>query len=82
MLKLIPEPDGRVAIYEYDTLLGRARDQAHAEDWAARWERSGFDLGALGWAIADVVWARLTPEERRSYSQPRPAQIERTDQAA
>ncbi len=70
MLDLIPEPDGRVAIYDDDILLGHARDQAHAEDWAARWERGGYDMPALAWAIADVIWARLTPEQRLKYSQP------------
>lgn len=70
MLDLIPEPDGRVAIYDGDILLGRARNQAHAEDWAARWERGGYDMPALAWAIADEIWARLTPEERHHYSQP------------
>lgn len=70
MLDLIFEPDGRVAIYEGGQLLGRARDQAHADDWAARWAAQGCDLPALAWRIAKRIWPLLTPEERRAYSQP------------
>ena len=68
MLDLTPEPDGRVAIYEDGELLGRARDQAHADDWSARWEANQPALGKLAWDIAEVFWESWTPEQRRAWT--------------
>jgi hypothetical protein len=63
-------PNGKVAIYDGDQLLGRARDQAHADDWCRRWTEQGCDLPALAWRLGKRLWAVSTPEERRRLSQP------------
>ncbi len=65
MITTIPEPDGRIAIYQHGRLLGRARNQAHADDWIPRWLENQKGMADLAWRIADRVWARLTPAERR-----------------
>ena len=70
MLEHIPLPDGRVAIYQNGRLLGRARNQAHADDWSARWEANQPALGKLAWDVAEVIWDGATPEQRRAWSQP------------
>lgn len=82
MLDLIPQPDGRVAVYLYGKLLGHCRDQAHADDWLVRWNQNQREIAGDAWAIADEIWPLLTPEERRAYNQPRPEQVEIIDQAA
>lgn len=84
MLKLIPEPDGSVAIYRTRTgkLLGYAHDQAHAEDWVRRYEAIMRGLAPLVWEAGRALWQGMTPEERRYYSQPRPEQVESIERAA
>jgi hypothetical protein len=67
-LDLIPESDGRVAIYENGILLGRARDQAHADDWATWWDQNQRELGAVAWDVAEILWSGMTAEQRAYFS--------------
>lgn len=76
MVTFDPQPDGRVAISTDGVYRGRARDQAHADDWAVRWEANQPGMAELAWKLADIFWEGMTPEERRAYSQPEP-EIER-----
>jgi hypothetical protein len=77
VLTLIPQPDGRVAVYEYGAFLGYLRDHAHAAEWAAWWEQHQREMAQLAWDLGDILWADMTPEQRRFYSQPAPADHER-----
>jgi hypothetical protein len=70
MLTQAPLPDGRVAIYLNGTLLGRARNQEHADDWCQRWTEQGCDLPGLAWRLASRLWPLCTPEQRRAYNAP------------
>lgn len=70
MLDLIPEPDGRVALVHSSdgTLLGYARDQAHAEDVAARYDEALRQLAPIAWEIGRAIWTGLSPEQRAAYN--------------
>lgn len=75
MFDLIPQPDGSVAIVVNGTVKGYARDQAHAEDWKARFEQALRDLAPLVWEAGRALWRGTTPEMRAELSR-------RADEAA
>lgn len=83
MFDLIPEPDGRVAIYYRDgELIGHARDQAHAEDWSSRFEQALRAAAPALWDAGRALWQGMSPESRAYFSQPRTELAELYDQAA
>jgi hypothetical protein len=70
MLELIPESDGRVALVRTHngTLLGYARNQAEAEDVAARYEQILRELAPIVWELGRELWKLMTPEQRARYN--------------
>lgn len=64
MLDEIAEPDGRIGLYENGTLLGYARDQAHADGYQAQYDDALKAAAPALWKFGCLLWDAQPQSER------------------